>query len=96
VPRVGIPHVDKLVHLALYGVLGVLLARPLRQRGGSGASTVAATLLGVAVFAAFDEWHQRWVPGRSGDVADWLADLSGAVIALLVTLRAAPRPASLT
>jgi VanZ family protein/UDP-2,3-diacylglucosamine pyrophosphatase LpxH len=39
-------------------------------------------LLIVALFAASDEWHQRFVPGRQCDVFDWMADVSGCVVAL--------------
>lgn len=95
VPSVGIPHVDKVVHVLLYAVLGLLVARALRpadpsRRPALGALLVA--LVAVALFAALDEWHQQWVPGRSTDVLDWYADLAGGTFALLLGARpASPR-----
>jgi VanZ family protein len=70
------PGADKLVHLALYGVLGALVARAIGPTPSR--NTLGAVLVGVAVFAAVDEWHQRFVPGRSPDVLDFVADLTGA------------------
>ena len=87
-----IPHVDKLVHVALYAVLGVLLVRAMRLSGRLTRAALSLAVLGVALFAAVDEWHQRWVPGRSGDFADWSADLAGATLALMLAARLAPRP----
>lgn len=92
VPTVRFPHVDKLVHFTLYAVLGALLVRALRRAGRLTPAALALSLLGTAAFAAADEWHQRWVPGRTGDFADWSADLAGATLALLLVARLAPRP----
>lgn len=92
VPTVRVPHIDKVVHVALYAVLGALLVRALRRSGRLTRAALAVALLGVAAFAAVDEWHQRWVPGRSGDFADWSADLAGATFALMLAARLAPRP----
>lgn len=68
---------DKLVHAVLYAILGALVARA----AGAAASrrTLGALLVGVAAFAAVDEWHQRFIPGRSADARDFAADLAGAV-----------------
>jgi VanZ family protein len=76
------PHADKLAHLAMYAMLGTLAARSaMRRRATPGAwrpSTVVATLLVIALFAFADEWHQEYIPGRSADPADWVADVLGA------------------
>ena len=98
VPRVGLPHVDKVVHFALYAVLGVLLARAILATVVRRARprTMAVALAGMAGFAALDEWHQRWVPGRSADFPDWVADVAGGTVALLLAARLAPRPEHIT
>ena len=89
-PRVGAPGLDKLVHFACYGVLGWSMFRALALRGGPlrGALFVAGA---IAIFAALDEWHQQFIPGRSADAADWVADVSGASLGLAVAA-AARRP----
>jgi VanZ family protein len=37
-------------------------------------------IVGVAVYGAFDEWHQSFTPGRESSVYDWFADVSGAIL----------------
>jgi VanZ family protein len=66
---------DKLAHLALYGVLGLLLART----GSLTGTSTLVLLAGGLVYAASDEVHQAWVPGRTPDVMDWIADAAGLV-----------------
>jgi len=50
---------------------------------------VHALLYGVLAWLAVlalgwaDEWHQQFIPGRSQDAADWLADGTGAALAIL-------------
>ena len=92
------PHADKLVHLASYAALGALVARALRTGRTRPRSlrTLAGAAATVALFAAGDEWHQQFIPGRSADRVDWLADLIGAAagLAALTTtpLRSEQRP----
>jgi VanZ family protein len=70
---------DKLVHLTMYGVLGVLA---LRAAWDGTPRTAIVTLAAIAVFAAADEWHQRLIPTRSADVGDWIADVAGATLGI--------------
>ncbi|MGH7448425.1 MAG: VanZ family protein [Longimicrobiales bacterium] len=80
---------DKAAHFAMYGVLGFLLAR-----GWSAASWRGAWLLPIAIallLGVADELRQRTVPGRSGEVADWLADVGGASAGVYLALRIARR-----
>jgi len=69
---------DKIAHCLVYAVLGALLAR---GQVASGISVGAAATLGL-LYAASDEWHQSFVPGRSADAADWIADAVGVVLGL--------------
>jgi VanZ family protein len=71
-----IPYFDKVVHFSVYGLLGTLVCR--QGRGWRGA--VGAVLV-VSAYGAADEWHQSFVPGRSSEVADWVADTAGAAVA---------------
>jgi VanZ family protein len=83
-------HLDKVVHFAMYGGLGFLLARALLADGGTARALLVACALGIA-FGAADEWHQQFVPGRSTEVADLGADalgcLTGAAVAALAFAR---------
>ncbi|MEX2043905.1 MAG: VanZ family protein, partial [Opitutus sp.] len=38
----------------------------------------------AAVFGATDEWHQSFVPGRTSEWADWIADALGAALAVMM------------
>jgi VanZ family protein len=42
-------------------------------------SVVLAIAFAMA-FGAFDEWHQQLIPGRSTELADWVADSIGAAV----------------
>lgn len=74
--------IDKLLHFSIYTVFSFLLTRQIldittRWRA-------AAIAVGVAmVFGALDEWHQRFIPGRSTEFADWQADSVGALVGAL-------------
>ena len=79
VPGPPVPGLDKVVHFAMYAVLGVLTARAVRG-GAAEPRALLVALAAIALFAASDEWHQRFIPSRSADVADWFADVTGATI----------------
>ena len=89
-PNPGVPQVgqaDKLVHVLLYGILAWLLGRAEPTLATLG-RRAALTLAGLVCFAALDEWHQGFVPGRSASRADWGADAVGAAMGLaLVAVR---------
>lgn len=75
---------DKQAHAVTYGVLALLYLMGLtgwRWRSIAGAGLVVAFVLAV-VYGVSDEVHQSFVPGRSPDVADVLADAAGAAVAL--------------
>ncbi len=72
---------DKVVHFTVYGVVGLLTARARCAYGlAPGRAALGAVLLS-ARYAVSDEVHQAFVPLRSSDPADWLADLLGAALA---------------
>ena len=65
----------KIAHAAEFAVLGGLLLRALRHE-------LPALALGVA-YAASDELHQHFVPGRTGAVLDVAIDTVGVVFGLI-------------
>ena len=77
-----IPHFDKVVHFSVYGLLGTLACRAISGRRGAWWALAA-----VSAYGATDEWHQHFVPGRSTELADWVADTAGAAIAILMYRR---------
>ena len=78
---------DKVVHFAMYALLAGLLAWAAVGRLTT-TVVVLASVLAVAAWGAIDEWHQQFIPGRSMDLNDWLADLAGALAGATVTMLA--------
>ena len=72
-----IVNIDKVAHFAVYGLLATLLVRL-----GQGRRAVWLALLATSFYGASDEWHQSFVPGRSSEVTDWVADTTGATLAI--------------
>jgi VanZ family protein len=75
---------DKTGHMAAYAGLAILAVRAL---GGGLPCRVVwrvawLALVIAAGYGAFDELHQLFVPGRTGELLDWYADVSGAVIGI--------------
>ncbi len=76
-------------HLTEYAILALLTLRATSislRTGQTGGWYKAAgiALLVAAAYAATDEWHQSFVPGRTASVYDVTIDTSGAFIALIV------------
>jgi VanZ family protein len=80
----GVPGLDKLLHAAEYALLGFLLMLGLRRAGVE--APYAAVTVGIA-YAASDELHQAFVPGRTADPLDALADVAGVLLGVLLVLR---------
>lgn len=81
------PPVRKIAHAAEFGILGGLffLFFLTFRRLPLWLSSVLA-LLSAALAGFFDEFHQTFIPGRSGQSRDVLIDTSGALLAILVLL----------
>jgi len=73
---------DKIVHLSVYAVLGALLWWAAAPLGRAPAARLAVTL--SALYGASDEAHHHFVAGRSADIADWVADIAGATVAVII------------
>ena len=75
---------DKLIHAAVYGLLAWLVCEGL-YRSGRAWSRRALWLIPIGftcLYGASDEIHQFFVPTRSCDPFDWLADSLGALLAV--------------
>jgi VanZ family protein len=83
VAQPGIPHIDKVVHFCVYALLATMIVRT--GVGGRRAPLVA--LLLASLYGVSDEVHQRFVPGRSMEFADWVADTLGAAVAIWMYAR---------
>lgn len=89
VPFWNIPYFDKLVHFGLFGMLAFLGIRGIyRQKGPSiNLKIIAAcTSLAVIIYGCLIEYLQSFVPGRSGEFLDILANSLGALAGPLAFL----------
>ena len=83
------PFDDKVMHLALYSVLGgTLQFGRLSSSSGLGHWTVIA--IGI-IYGVSDEWHQSFVPGRNPSAADLLADTMGVLMGYAFTYWLLPK-----
>jgi len=78
-PLVRLPGGDKAVHFLEYGVLALLTFRSVRhwRAGMKLGQTVVSAMVLLAIFPAFDEFLQSFIPGRSPEVYDFIADICG-------------------
>jgi len=77
----------KCAHVCEYAILALLLWRALRGGlaiRGKMSIMFGAVLLGCAVFAASDEFHQSFIKSRTPAVHDVLLDIAGALLGLLI------------
>jgi VanZ family protein len=75
-------------HAIGYGLLGALAFRAFAGATWAGL-TRGAGLRAIALSSAYgvtDEWHQSFVPNRTTDLHDWVADTVGALIGVLIVL----------
>jgi hypothetical protein len=73
-------------HATEFAILFLLCVALLRRRIPRLDRAVLLSLPLTALFAASDEWHQRFVPGRGGHFSDVCIDVGGACVAALYLL----------
>lgn len=71
---------DKVAHFGAYLVLGFLVALGADRLD---LPLALAIVLGAG-YGVLDEFHQSMVPGRTATVGDWLADLAGVAVGVLL------------
>lgn len=86
--EIGMVASGVVLHSLAYGGLAALLFGGVRGMPGSRA---AKAVLGVMVMGAGDELVQSFLPYRNGNPADWVVDVSAAVVVSLILWRLAAR-----
>lgn len=79
-------YIDKLLHFAAWTLLGFLFFRA--YRGHSPFSNrmdllIWVSFLSAALYGVSDEIHQHFVPSRTGDIFDVMADVAGSLCGAL-------------
>ena len=77
--------IRKGAHVGEYFVLGIFILRGIRAgRHEMRLAWALAAIAAVAVYAALDELHQGFAPGRDPEISDVLLDTSGGALAQAV------------
>ncbi len=74
-------------HFTEYAVLATLSVRAISAGHPLRRGDLWRALLLTLLYAASDEFHQSFVPGRTASLWDWLVDALGAGLALLAISR---------
>lgn len=77
----SVPFRDKGIHFLEYAVLGFLCANAARRSFPDRPAwrTFAVGAFVASAWGLGDELHQAFVPGRSAEILDWVADTLGSV-----------------
>jgi VanZ family protein len=65
---------DKVAHFSTFALITALLLH------GTAGRAPLAVLGAVVAFAALDELHQAFLPGRAAEIADFIADATAAAV----------------
>lgn len=79
---------DKLMHFVEFGIFGMLIWRSACRWKLIISRRWLIILVGIigVVYAAGDEFHQSFVPGRYAHVLDWTADSLGLAIGIILAI----------
>ncbi|HQQ67271.1 MAG TPA: VanZ family protein [Candidatus Cloacimonadota bacterium] len=84
-PSVNLWSSDKLAHILVYLIWGLLVSTYLRKRN-VGTQVYLGIFVLMWISAALDEYHQSYIPGRSVSVYDFFANSLGLLSALFTGL----------
>ncbi|HND54087.1 MAG TPA: VanZ family protein [Pirellulaceae bacterium] len=73
---------DKLAHALVYGGLAILMRWVIYVWRRTSLKQYALIVFICAIYATIDEQLQRFVPSRSCDLNDWIADMIGVIASL--------------
>lgn len=83
-PDLGIQVQDKFYHACEFAVFGFLLRRSASAISFSASALWKISALVGILYAALDEIHQAFVPGREADWGDLAADVIGIILGIVI------------
>lgn len=78
---------DKILHAGAYFIMGVLAWRSFKHLLSRSIILALLSITFCSLYGISDEWHQSFVEGRYSDITDWIADTSGAGLAVFLPYR---------
>ncbi len=86
-PRIEVLRFDKVLHAAVYSVLGGLCCLAARRTWSlDRRAVVVVGALCALLYGMTDELHQLFVPGRCADIYDVMADGIGGLIGAAIAI----------
>ncbi len=76
--------IDKVWHFGSYFLLMLLMILAFKQIDGSPKYYKLLAFVMTLLHACTSEWFQQYSPGRTSDITDWVADIVGILLALLL------------
>jgi VanZ family protein len=91
-PGVDVPPLffgeDKLLHASVFGILGFFTLGAMKTTvDGYRVFQLWLAVVLVIVYGVLDEFHQHFVPGRSPDIYDVMADALGGMLGVWLSYR---------
>lgn len=87
IPKIGFEFSDKLIHAVVYLILFILFFYSLKYQTKSvKLRNNAIMFAGIfsALYGVTDEIHQKFVPMRSCELSDWVADVTGVILGIFL------------
>ena len=72
--------IRKIAHFSLYALVGFLLMALFSTYNINEKNKIISTIIIGAIYAISDEFHQSFIPGRSGQVSDVFLDTLGVTV----------------
>lgn len=90
-PWLALVHADKWIHIILFFILCFLFSFPIKRssltKNEKLKRFVLITLAGIAYGTLMEFVQERWIPSRSFEVLDIVADSTGSALALVYSWR---------
>jgi len=88
IPKIDIPHIDKFFHFVEYFILGAILVRAFANTSDKAnfKTILLLSIIIAAMYGALDEFHQRFVSGRSPEIFDIVSDIIGSLFGALLSI----------
>ncbi len=88
IPQTALPplqfdFLDKIIHFTVFHIFGLSLIVAFYPASQSSFKSVVFILIIGLLYSAMDEFHQFFVPGRSCEIFDWIADSIGVATSLI-------------
>jgi VanZ family protein len=88
-PKIEFELSDKIIHFGIYFALFLAFYYSFNNQTKYlllNKYSLFMALAFTSIYGASDELHQYFVPGRSCDIFDWLADVVGAILGVIFIL----------